>query len=156
LKQLPDIELQRVKRGDERAKQILFELLRERPRGTSISHQRMPTWLEHSRFVDSDPYRCWYLIMEPDAIGATVGACYLTMNNEIGVAIFKAHSGQGYARAALQELMRAWEPLPIEPGKRAGRFLANINPKNQESINLFKSLGFEEHQVTFAHRGEES
>jgi RimJ/RimL family protein N-acetyltransferase len=117
--------------------QILFDLLSERGTDTNISHQRMPIWAQHVAFVESRPYEAWYFIHDPDAIGA----CYLTKQNEIGVQIIKWRWGQGLGKAAVQELMKLHGPR---------RYLANINPANKRSIKMFKGLGFELIQHTYA------
>ena len=109
---------------------VLWQLLVEREPHQSISHKGLPTWENHLAFVRSRPYEAWYLI--ESGAGRTVGAVYLTRQREIGVGILKAHRGLGFAEQAIAELMH------MHPG----RFLANINPANFASINLFKKLGF--------------
>jgi RimJ/RimL family protein N-acetyltransferase len=89
----------------------------------------MPTIEQHFNFVSYRPYAAWYLAVVE---GIMVGATYLTHQREIGVGILKSRCGNGYAKSAITELMR------LHPG----RFLANINPANEASIALFKSLGF--------------
>src|SRR5689334_13677099 len=64
-----------------------------------------------------------------------------TPSNEVGVFILREFQRRGYARAALQALMRAYRPLPAIPAVRPGYFVANVNPANQASIALFTSLG---------------
>lgn len=120
------------------AETMLYSLLKERQPHQNISHKRMPTWDEHLAFIDSRPYLHWYAI---HAYGMLAGAVYLSKQREIGVGVLKAHRGQGLGRAAVVELMR------LHPG----RFLANINPANEESAKLFKSLGFNIIQHTYAH-----
>ena len=117
--------------------QILYDLLMERTREQSISHKVMPPWIEHVRFVQSQPYQHWYLI-EVDAV---VGAIYLTLDDEIGVFIFREHAGHGYGEMAITELIR----------KHPGPKLANVNPANTASMELFSSLG-KVIQVTFVLR----
>lgn len=118
---------------------LLFNLLKEREPHQNISHKRMPTWEEHCAFVHSRPYEHWYMFTS--AGGFLAGAVYLSKQREIGVGVLKAHRGQGLGRAAVVELMR------LHPG----RFLANINPANEASAKLFKSLGFNIIQHTYAH-----
>lgn len=119
------------------AKLILYALLAERPPEVNISHKTMPTWEEHSAFVDSHPYAYWRLL---DVDGDIIGACYLTKQNEIGIQIFKAHQGKGYGPMAVRILMD-------ECGHRT--YLANINPTNEASIDMFRRLGFDFCQVTY-------
>ena len=116
---------------------ILYQLLKERPPAANISHRAMPTWDEHKRFVASRPYDAWYLIAYPDEV---VGAVYLTPADEIGVFVFKKFQGRGHARQAIEALMKAH---PRE------RYLANIAPGNDPSLNLFKKLGFIHIQETY-------
>lgn len=116
----------------------LFTLLGERTKQQSISHKGMPSYFDHVKFVRSNPYKVWYLI---EAGGKVVGSTYISKLNELGIFIFKEHFGNGYATAALKRVMLMHE----------GPFLANINPENTASLALFKSLGFDLLQVTYAH-----
>ena len=116
---------------------ILYELLKERDEATNISHRSLPYPVDHINFFESRPYRHWYLVKSDEQV---VGACYLTHKDEIGIFIFKAHQGKGYGRAAVRELMRENGGL---------RYKANINPQNERSANLFKSLGFKIIQHTY-------
>ena len=112
------------------AVRLLYELLSEREPGQSISHKRMPTMAEHLSFVMSKPYREWFLI---EVDGAYVGAVYLSKQNEVGIGIFRKHRGNGYGKQAVAMLMDR---------HKGERLIANINPTNIPSLNLFKSLGF--------------
>lgn len=147
------------------AVRVLYELLLERDPSTNISHRKMPSWREHQQFAESKPYRKWYLIqsIDQEVISITdgpggnryrirqfVGACYLTRQNEIGIFLFKAHQGKGYAVEAVNLLITKHKPLKAIPGKRTGRFIANINPANERSKRLFQKLGFVHIQETFA------
>lgn len=116
---------------------LLYDLLREREDVVSISHKGMPCYGDHKRFVDSGPYRAWFFMVQ----GATVvGACYLSQQDEIGVAVFKSHRGNDYGRTAVSMIMNKY-------GKR--RYLANINPWNGASIAMFAKLGFRHCQNTY-------
>lgn len=117
---------------------LLYSLLSERTPEQSISHKEMPSFDRHMAFVESEPYKAWYLITVE---GVAVGATYLTRQNEISIAILKAHRGKGYAKEAIQELMKLHD----------GPFLANINPSNWPSRCLFRGLGFNYIQVTCGH-----
>lgn len=97
----------------------------------------MPEWDQHVEFVESRPYREWDFI---HAGGKVVGSIYLTANDEIGVFVFKAHQGSGYGQEAVRQMME-------RHGKR--RYLANINPRNTASIEMFKGLGFNLIQHTY-------
>jgi RimJ/RimL family protein N-acetyltransferase len=120
------------------ATKFLYELLKEREPHQNISHCEMPSYEEHIRFVDSHPYREWYMIFHGDIV---IGAIYLSKQNEIGIFIKKIRQGEGYGKQAVRLLME------MHLGER---FLANINPHNSRSIDMFESLGFELKQLTFA------
>ena len=119
---------------------FLYELLAERDPISNISHRKMPSYYMHASFVDSRPYLEWFIIYAEDD---PVGAVYLTHQNEIGIAIMKAHQGNCYGKQAVRLLMQ------IHPGKQ---FLANIAPSNTKSISMFETLGFDLCQYTFRSR----
>jgi len=132
------------------AEDVLYELLKERSvpgsSNINISHTRLPLFADHVKFIKRKPYRFWYLI----TIGnLPIGACYLTKRNEVGIQLFEAQQGKGYALEALNLLTTTHKPLKAIPAVRPGRFIANINPKNEASIRLFKTCGFTEKQVTY-------
>ena len=144
---------------DVHATDFLYDLLKERSSENdphmNISHRRLPSWGDHVHFVQSFPYRAWYLIgyreAAPDA-QKLVWAGYVsaTPRNEIGVIISKPYRRMGIARAAIQQFMALHKPLPAVPSVRSGDWLANINPKNEASIKLFSSLGFGHLQNTYS------
>jgi RimJ/RimL family protein N-acetyltransferase len=129
------VTLKSAYRDPETAIPLLYQLLLERAPYQSISHTKMPSLAEHTQFFDSKPYQCWYLVY---AEGQAVGACYLSKQREIGIGILMEYRGIGYGKAAVQELMRKWP----------GRFLANINEKNEPSLQMFRNLGFKTLQIT--------
>ena len=103
----------------------------------NISHRAMPSWKEHRRFIAGRPYSFWYLIRSN---GSYIGAIYLTAMNEIGVGILARWRGQGFGREAVRALMRKHGPR---------RYLANINPQNENSIRMFQHMGFRLIQHTY-------
>lgn len=122
--------------GHPEAEDLLWMLLSEREKQQSISHKKMPTLAEHRAFIASRPYPQWYLIDCGDLVGAT----YLTDRREVGIFILRRFRGHGYGRAAVLRL------LEMHPGP----MLANINPANRASIDLFKDIGFNLVQQTYA------
>ncbi len=126
----------------------LYRLLEQRQPNESISHTEMPSTLAHQQFVRSKPYRAWFII-ETMENPEWVGAILLTQNNEIGISIDTEHRRKGYARAAIERLLRDYEPLPADASKRPGYFVANIAPTNPASIALFTGLGAVHIQNTY-------
>ena len=120
---------------------ILYQLLSERDETINISHRAMPTWEDHVRFVESEPYEAWYFVVSGDGLcDRPIGACYLSRNNEIGISILKAEKGKGYGPEAIKAIIEKHGP---------GRYLANINPRNEPSKRVFSNLGFRKIQETY-------
>lgn len=117
---------------------FLYNLLSQRTPEVNISHRKMPSYYEHIAFVQSEPYKEWYIIQ--NAKGSPVGSIYVTHSNEIGVFIEHLYRGDGYASAAIYGI------LALNPNTE---FLANINPANEKSVELFKKFGFTYIQNTY-------
>ncbi len=107
----------------------LYALLEERPPEANISHKAMPSWMEHLRFIASNPYLAWYIVTNDDLY--PLGSIYLTKQREVGIFIFKACQRHGYATQAIAILRGMW------PGK----MLANVGPGNTRSAALFERMG---------------
>ena len=116
---------------------FLFDLLKERDPSVNISHKKMPTYNQHTKFIKSKPYSKWYIILKSKQ---KIGSIYLSKNDEIGIFISKEFQSKNVGNNALNELIKK------NPHKR---FLANVNPKNKKSISFFKKNGFKLIQYTF-------
>ena len=128
------IKLRLVSRLDYR---FLYNLLKERDPLANISHKKMPSYHEHVLFVSSKPYSKWYVIL----YGANkVGSIYITTQNEIGIFIKKSFQDKQIGSVVLNKLIQK------NPKKR---YLANVSPKNKNSINFFKKNKFRLIQYTF-------
>ena len=129
-----EISLKKVKDSDIK---FLYELLLEREKQSQISHKKVPSWKEHVKFVKSKPYLHWYII----SYGRKkVGSISLTLEHEIGIWIKKEMQQKGIGNQAMKLLIRKNPNL---------RYLANINPKNKDSIKFFKKNGFKLIQYTY-------
>ena len=116
---------------------FLFDLLKERDPRANISHKKMPTYSQHTKFIKSKPYSKWYIILKSKQ---EIGSIYLSKNDEIGIFLSKKFQGKNVGNFVLNELMKK------NPRKR---FLANVNPKNKKSISFFKNNNFKLIQYTF-------
>ena len=116
---------------------LLYQLLKERPALMNISHQRMPGFAEHCRFVNSKPYREWYFVRRGSRI---IGSVYLTQLNEIGMFLFKPFRARGFERQVLKKIIAS-------PPKK--RLLVNLSLKNEFYRKIFISLGFKHIQNTY-------
>ena len=116
---------------------FLYCHLKERDPLTRISHKKMPSFEQHSKFVLSKPYTKWYIILEKNK---KIGSIYLTEMNEIGLFLKKGVQGRGIGQQSLELMMK------LNP---RNRYLANVNPKNIESTNFFKKNKFKLIQHTY-------
>ena len=120
---------------------FLFELLKERDSRVNISHKKMPTYASHVKFIESKPYKKWYIITTYEhKCKEKVGSIYLSKNDEIGIFVLKRFQGKNIGKYALTELMRR---------NPKSRYLANVNPKNKKSMQFFKNNSFKLIQYTF-------
>ena len=123
---------------------FLYNLLEERDSKTNISHKKMPTMKQHEKFIQSKPYSKWYII---ENLGQDVGSIYLSKNNEIGVFVIRKNQNKGIGVNAFKLLM--------EKNPRI-RYLANLNPKNKESVEFFGKHNFKLIQHTFELKNNET
>ena len=120
---------------------FLFELLKERDSRTNISHKKMPTYSSHVKFIESKPYKKWYIITRYEhKCEEKIGSIYLSKNDEIGIFVSKEFQAKNIGKLALSELMKR------NPRQR---YLANVSPKNKKSLKFFKDNGFKLVQYTF-------
>ena len=122
---------------------ILYGLLKERPAYMNISHNHLPSFAGHCRFVRSKPYKEWYFIKKE---GNLVGSIYLSLLNEIGIFLFKEFCGSGLEKEALQIFIAK---------RHRSRLLANVSPKNKAYTRLFQGLGFKHIQNSYCLKPEQ-
>ena len=129
-----EIKLTLVSKNDA---QFLYGLLKERESNVNISHKKMPTYVQHIKFIESRPYSKWYIIRLGNQ---KIGSAYLSKQNEIGIFITKNMHVKKLGTTAVNILIKK---------NRRKRYLANINPKNEKSISFFKQNKFRLIQYTF-------
>lgn len=117
---------------------VLYWLLATRDKAACISHKKMPSFQEHTEFVQSRPYDAWYMLLEEAKI---VGAIYLTNHSEVGIALEVSSRGKGIGPEAIQELMIRH---PRE------RYAANVAIANEGSQRFFEGkLGWKKVSMTY-------
>ena len=122
---------------NEKDYEFLYKLLSERKQITFISHKKMPTYEEHVKFIESEPYSKWYIIQIDDK---KIGSIYLTKENEIGIHFFTQYEESERFQNVIKEFFLK-EPQD--------RFVMNVSPKNEQYIDLAKKLGFHLVQHTY-------
>jgi len=128
------IRLQAVTKSDYK---FLYNLLKQRGSSVNISHKKMPTYTQHVKFVLSKPYLIWYTIRVKNK---KVGSIYLSHQNEIGIFTEKKFQNKGIGKQVLKMIMKKHPK---------SRYLANVNPKNKNSIKFFKKNSFKLIQYTY-------
>ena len=128
------VTLKEVTRSD---RKFLYHLLSQRKPEENISHKKMPTYSEHVKFVMSNPYSKWYIIIYKNK---KAGSIYLTCQNEIGIFLEEKVQSKGIGKQALRLLIKK---------NHKPRYLANINPKNTKSIKFFTKNDFKLIQYTY-------
>ena len=131
---IQDLELKNVTKADVR---FLYNQLKERDPKINISHKKMPSYSEHTKFVLSKPYSKWYIIYYKNR---KVGNVYLSKMNEIGIFILKTIKIKGLGSLVLEQI--------LEKNPKT-RYLANVNPKNIKSAKFFEKNGFRLIQHTY-------
>jgi len=116
---------------------FLFDLLKERDSRANISHKKMPTYVEHIKFIKSKPYSKWYIIYNKTK---QIGSIYLSKQNEIGIHLLKKYEKESTHIESIKKLMLLNPKI---------KFRVNISPKNKNYIIFFKKLGFEMIQHTY-------
>ena len=117
---------------------FLYELLKERDNKINISHVKLPSYEDHCDFCSrrgNGAYIEYNIIMNGQS---KIGYYYVTDRKEVGIFIKKDFQGEGYGTQVIDSLKSRYDYL-----------LANINPLNNVSQNLFKSRGFKLMQFTF-------
>lgn len=131
---MEELELKSVTKTDVR---FLYNQLKERDPKINISHKKMPSYSEHTKFVLSKPYSKWYIIYYKNR---KVGNVYLSKMNEIGIFILKTIKVKGLGSLVLEQVLKK---------NPKTRYLANVNPKNVKSSEFFKKNGFKLIQHTY-------
>ena len=116
---------------------FLYELLLQRKKIVNISHKKMPTYDEHVKFIESEPYSKWCIIEIDDK---KIGSIYLTKENEIGIHFFTQYEENERFQNVIKEFFLK------EPREK---FFMNVSPKNEQYIDLTKKLGFHLVQHTY-------
>ena len=110
----------------------------------NISHFCLPTYQEHKKFVENNPYRFWYLILNENKY---IGVIYVTFGNVIG--INTVISSKEIYISAINSIINTHKPLDEIKSIRNKFFVINVNPKNKLLIEAIKILGLSHIQNTY-------
>jgi len=122
--------LVKLKEVTEDNAEFLYEMLKERDSTVNVTHQKLPLFNEHLKFIKSKPYDAWYII---EIESKQVGHIYIDNENRIGWFIKREFKGFGF-------VIPAFEELKILHKRK--NYLGKVNPNNFEAQNLLTKLKF--------------
>ena len=114
-------------------------------RSHSISHKSVPSFDEHTEFVQNHPYRKWIIVKDSEI---AIGNVYIQYNNSIGLNVDSLVSCEQINKI-LKGIYTSHSPLPAVPSMRFGEFFLNVSTANKMLQKNLTSLGFSEVERTF-------
>lgn len=124
--------------------EILFSMLKDREH--SISLKKNIPYNEHKKFVNSMPYRAWYIVKYLDSL---LGSFYLSKTNTIGINI-RTGDKMNVIPSIITYINSKYKPLPEIPSVRTCNYTINISPFDKELIQIIESLGGDKVQLTYS------
>lgn len=114
-------------------------------RSHNISHKSVPSFDEHTQFVQNHPYRKWIIIKDSEIV---IGNVYIQYNNSIGLNVDSLVTCEQINKI-LKGIYGSYSPLPAVPSVRIGEFFLNVATDNKILQKKLSSLGFSEVERTF-------
>ena len=136
------LSLLKINENNEKHIKDLYQLLNKKK--FNISHEKLPTFLEHKIFIKNNPYRIWYLVQKFDKI---IGSIYITNDNKIGINIPDSNVIDYYESIKL--ILKKHKPLKGIKSVRSKNFCINTNPQNNNLIEAMKKLDMEHIENTY-------
>jgi RimJ/RimL family protein N-acetyltransferase len=112
---------------------ILFRLLKKRVH--FISHRSNPAYEKHKKFIESKPYRHWYLIFEDDE---PIGSFYIQHDNSIGINLTMTNLNN--VKATLDFIRVEFEPMAADASKTPSYFYVNVAYSNIQFKDILAKL----------------
>ena len=121
----------------------LYDLLKEREH--SISHKKIPTLVEHNKFVANHPYLHWLMIVHNKK---NIGSVYIQNNNSIGLNIKKNYTEPHFISQIIEHISKNFTPMEAVNSQIPDYFYLNTSLSNQRLIEVYKALGIKGIQVS--------
>ena len=134
-----------VRKDSEEHIKLLYELLKLR--NFTISHEKLPDYDLHRKFVLNNSYRTWNIIKQNNE---TLGTFYITFNNEVGINLINPNF-EKYV-FIIKKILKNFSPLHKVNSERSKYFLFNTNPNNTEYIKSLESLEIIHIQNSYAYK----
>ena len=125
-------------------KKVLYDLFIQRPSQNKISAKDTLTFEEHEKFVETHPYRYWFLIKIKASYSGTV---YMTYDNHLG--IFLREEFQELFEDVISYILKNFDPLPALPSSRPSGFNINLSVNDKKYLEKLAKLGISPYQLTF-------
>lgn len=122
--------------GTKEQNKILYSLLLKRT--FKISHELMPDFDEHIKFVLENPYRSWFLLKSKDVY---LGSFYVHKDNSIGINLITYE--EEIVTWCLEFINKQFEPLTPIKSVIPPFFYLNVSPKNTDMISFLKTKNYE-------------
>ena len=124
---------------------LLYKLLSLRV--FNISHDELPDFDTHKKFVSNNSYRIWNFIELENEI---LGTFYITFDNVISINLL--HPDKKYYVYLIEKILKEFLPLKEKKSLRSKYFIFNTNPNNKEYINALEALEIIHIQNTYAYK----
>lgn len=138
---MSQVSFERVKPSESQI-ESLFELLAQRLH--KISHKET-SYVEHKQFVESHPYRDWFLIR---VSGNYVGSFYVSKENTIGINLEDEYISLVVSQI-INFVKESFKPLPPIPSIRSDKFAVNVPPSNLCLANALTAADAKLAQITY-------
>ncbi len=121
---------------------VLYQLLEDRR--FNISHNKMPNYESHEKFVKNNPYKIWYLIKKDEVF---IGTFYIKDDNSIGINLTE------YSYIIIKEILDyikgKFTPENQSPSKIPPYFYINTSSKNKALHLILEELNLTPLQVSY-------
>ena len=131
---MEDIILKRVTKSDI---EFLYQLLKQRNISHNISHVKIPSLKQHIKFIDSKPYKRWYIIINNKQ---KIGSIYISKNSEVGIHLKNNQKKNKLLILVLKQFVKF---------HNEEFFYFNVSTNNKSLNNFFKKNNFSLLQLTY-------
>lgn len=122
---------------------FLFDLLKNRR--FSISHQKMPSFEDHLKFIANHPYYKWLIVYKDEF---PIGSIYINSDNSVSIQMIK--NKWNLVNVVLKEFELIFTPQEEIKSFRAKKFFFNIHPEDKFMINLLEANGYKISQISLS------
>ena len=122
--------------------EILYDLLKNRK--FNISHQQIPTFTEHLKFIKNAPYLHWQIIYNKNQ---PIGTFYIQKNNSIGLNLNRFKVDWIYQ--IIFYIKNNFIPQAPVPSLIPSYFFINVSVSNKKLIKVLGELNLEDIQVSY-------